>query len=46
MVNDPPLVDVCLLAELLGSHPLVHAGLLELFLFSGRPETHREVTEK
>lgn len=45
MVNDPPLRDVCLLAELLGDHPLVHQGAIKLFLFSGRPETHRKETE-
>ena len=46
MVNDPPLRDVCLLAELLGDHPLVNQGAIKLFLFSGRPETHREETEE
>ncbi len=45
MVNDPPLRDVCLLAELLGDHPLVNQGAIKLFLFSGRPETHRKQTE-
>lgn len=45
MVNDPPLADVCLLAELLGDHPLVNQGAIKLFLFSGRPETHRKQTE-
>lgn len=45
MVNDPPLADVCLLAELLGTHPQVNLGNLKLFLFSGRPETHRKETE-
>ena len=45
MVNDPPLCDVCLLAELLGDHPLVNQGAIKLFLFSGRPETHRKETE-
>ncbi len=45
MVNDPPLRDVCLLAELLGDHPLVKQGAVRLFLFSGRPETHRKETE-
>ena len=45
MVNDPPLRDVCLLAELLGDHPLVNQGAIKLFLFSGRPETHRKETE-
>ena len=46
MVNDPPLRDVCLLAELLGDHPLVNQGAIKLFLFSGRPETHRKETEQ
>ncbi len=46
MVNDPPLRDVCLLAELLGDHPLVNQGAIKLFLFSGRPETHRKETEE
>jgi len=46
MVNDPPLRDVCLLAELLGDHPLVNQGAIRLFLFSGRPETHRKETEE
>ena len=46
MVNDPPLVDVCLLAELLGDHPLVNQGAIKLFLLSGRPETHRKETEE
>ena len=45
MVNDPPLRDVCLLAELLGDHPLVNQGAIKLFLFSGRPESHRKQTE-
>ena len=45
MVDDPPLRDVCLLAELLGDHPLVNQGAIKLFLFSGRPETHRKETE-
>ena len=45
MVNDPPLADVCLLAELLGTHPQVIEGTTALFLFSGRPETHRKETE-
>jgi predicted kinase len=45
MVNDPPLRDVCLLAELLGDHPLVNQKAVRLFLFSGRPETHRKETE-
>lgn len=46
MVDDPPLADTCLLAELLGSHPLAKAGnFLNLFFFSGRPETHRKQTE-
>jgi len=45
MVDDPPLRDVCLLAELLGDHPLVNQGAIKLFLFSGRPETHRRQTE-
>ncbi len=45
MVNDPPLGDVCLLANLLGDHPLVKQGAIKLFLFSGRPETHRKETE-
>ena len=45
MVNDPPLRDVCLLAELLGDHPLVNQGAIKLFLFSGRPDTHRKETE-
>ena len=44
MVNDPPLVNVCYLAELLGSHPLA-PSFVKLFLFSGRMETHRKVTE-
>lgn len=44
MVDDPPLRDVCLLAELLGDHPLVNQGAIKLFLFSGRPDTHREQT--
>ena len=43
MVDDPPLVDVCYLAELLGSHPLA-PSFLKLFLFSGRMETHRKET--
>lgn len=46
MVDDPPLRDVCLLAELLGDHPLVNQGAIKLFLFSGRPETHRAQTEE
>jgi predicted kinase len=46
MVDDPPLADVCLLAELLGDHPLVNQGAIKLFLLSGRPETYREETEK
>ena len=46
MVNDPPLRDVCLLAELLGDHPLVNQGAIKLFLFSGRPETYRKETEE
>lgn len=46
MVNDPPLRDVCLLAELLGDHPLVNQGAIKLFLFSGRPDSHREETEE
>lgn len=46
MVNDPPLRDVCLLAELLGDHPLVNQGAIKLFIFSGRPETHRAETEE
>ena len=29
MVNDPPLRDVCMLAELLGGHPLVEFGTLK-----------------
>ena len=45
MVDDPPLRDVCLLAELLGDHPLVNHGAVKLFVFSGRPETHRQQTE-
>ncbi len=44
MVDDPPLANVCYLAELLGSHPLAPA-FVKLFLFSGRPETHRKETE-
>lgn len=44
MVDDPPLADVCYLAELLGSHPLA-PSIIKLFLFSGRPETHRKETE-
>ena len=46
MTEDPPLRDVCLLAELLGDHPLVNQGAIKLFLFSGRPETHRKETEE
>ena len=46
MVNDPPLADVCLLAEMLGDHPLVNQGAVKLFVFSGRPDTHRAQTEK
>ncbi len=46
MVNDPPLRDVCLLAELLGDHPLVNQKAVRLFLFSGRPESHRKETEE
>ena len=45
MVNDPPHAGVCLLAELLGGHPLAISGHLKLFLASGRPETHRKQTE-
>ncbi len=45
MVDDPPFHDVCLLAELLGDHPLVNQGAVKLFLFSGRPESHRKQTE-
>ena len=45
MVNDPPLADMCMLAELLGCHPLAKTKTIKLFLFSGRPETHREDTE-
>lgn len=44
MVHDSPLVDVCLLAELLGDHPLVNQGAIKLMIFSGRPETHRQQT--
>ncbi len=44
MVNDPPLANVCYLAELLGSHPMA-PSFVKLFLFSGRPETHRKETE-
>ncbi len=46
MTDDPPLRDVCLLAELLGDHPLVNQKAVRLFLFSGRPETHRKETEE
>lgn len=46
MVNDPPHRDVCLLAELLGDHPLVNQGAINLFVFTGRPETHRVQTEE
>lgn len=46
MVDDPPHRDVCLLAELLGDHPLVNQGAIKLFIFSGRPETHRAQTEE
>ena len=45
MVNDPPHRDVCLLAELLGDHPLVNQGAISLFVFSGRPDTYRKQTE-
>ena len=45
MVNDPPYRDVCLLASLLGDHPLVNQGAVRLFAFTARPETHREETE-
>lgn len=45
MVYDPPYRDVCLLAELLGDHPLVNHGAIKLFVFSGRPDTHRKQTE-
>jgi predicted kinase len=46
MKNDPPLADVCMLAELLGTHyHVVETKTIKLFLFSGRPETHREDTE-
>jgi hypothetical protein len=40
-----PLRDVCLLAELLGDHPLVNQGAIRLFLFSGDPETRRKEIE-
>ena len=46
MVDDPPHRDVCLLAELLGDHPLVNQGAIKLFLFSGRSEDNRAQTEK
>ena len=46
MVNDPPYRDVCLLADLLGDHPLVNQGALKLFAFTGRPESHRIETEE
>ena len=41
MVDDPPLRDVCLLAELLGDHPLVSQKAVRLFLFSGLPSDGR-----
>ena len=43
---DPPHIDVCFLAELLGDHPLVNNGSIKLFLFSGRGEEKRVVTEE
>jgi len=46
MVNDPPHRDVCLLAELLGDHPLVNQGAIKLFVFTARPDTHRAETEE
>jgi hypothetical protein len=41
MVDDPPMVDVCWLAERLAAKRDGFA----LFVFSGRPDTHRERTE-
>lgn len=46
MVNDTPHRDVCLLADLLGDHPLVNQGAVKLFAFTARPETHRKETEE
>lgn len=42
--NDKPFRDVCLLAELLGDHPLVNQGAIKLWIFSGRPERIRHDT--
>lgn len=45
MVDDPPLADVCLLADLLGQTKLVQDGEVTLFLCSGRPDNYRAETE-
>lgn len=45
MDKDPPYRDVCLLAELLGDHPLVNQGAIKLFICTGRMEKNREETE-
>ena len=44
MVNDPPIKDVCWLAELVATHLTVRKENVHLFVFSGRPESHREET--
>jgi predicted kinase len=46
MVNDPPISDVCMLANLISNHPLVTSGQTKLFLLSGRPDNYRSETEK
>src|SRR3546814_4676361 len=44
MVNDPPLANVCLLAEML-SFAVEQYGDVALFLCSGRPDNYRSHTE-
>ncbi len=44
MVDDPPLADVCFLAEALADWAFYDPDQLKLFVFSGRPETHRAQT--
>jgi len=48
MVDDPPLANVCLLADILGHYVdmLEPHNELKLFLFSGRPDSHRQHTEE
>jgi FMN phosphatase YigB (HAD superfamily) len=45
MVDDPPLEDMCFLANLLADHPST-PNFLKLFVFTGRPEDYRAETEK